>query len=101
MGIERALERTRRAADEVMSLVIAWRNPRLRGRIERKVRRVVEDKFVAVYLVTEPDATLATFELYPGGATKSEEPRKNVVEALSLLAGGTTEEENSDGVVFG
>lgn len=84
-----------------MSLVIAWRNPRRRGRIERKVRRVVEDKFVAVYLVTEPDAALATFELYPGGATKSEEPRKGVVEACSALDGGRTKEENSGDVVRG
>jgi len=69
--------------------------------MDKRVRRVVGDQFVAVYLVTEPDATLATFELYPGGATKSEEPREGVAEALSLLAGGTTEEENGDGVVFG
>jgi hypothetical protein len=84
-----------------MSLVIAWRNPRLRGRIERKVRRVVEDQFVAVYLVTEPDTTLSTFELYPGGATKSDEPRRGVVEAGSTLASSRTKEENSDGVVSG
>ena len=56
---------------------------------------------MAVYLVTEPDATLSTFELYPGGATKSDEPRKGVVVACSALSGSGTKEENSDGVVSG
>jgi len=72
-----------------MSLVIAWRNPRPLARTERKVRRVAEDQFGTVYLVTEPDATQETFELYPGGGTKSDELRRVVVESGSTLLHAT------------
>jgi hypothetical protein len=61
----------------------------------------VRDQFVAVYLVTEPDETLATFELYPGGAAKNDEPPRSAVEACSTHAGGATEEGNSGRVVIG
>jgi hypothetical protein len=53
-----------------MSLVIAWRNPLPPARAERKVRKVVEDELGTVYLVTGPDATQESFELYPSGGTK-------------------------------
>jgi hypothetical protein len=66
-----------------MQLVITWRNPRLLARIERKVQRVLEDQFGTVYLVTEPDATQETFELYPGGGMKSDEMPSGVVETGS------------------
>jgi hypothetical protein len=86
MGIERELERTRRAADDVMPLVIAWRNPLPPVRAERKVRRVGGDQFGTVYLVTAPDATQEAFELYPGGGTKSGEvSRVNNVNRLQHL----------------
>jgi hypothetical protein len=65
------------------------------------MQRVVEDQFGTVYLVTEPDATQETFELYPGGGMQYDEPRRGVVESGSTLAGVTTKEENSDGVVCG
>ena len=50
-----------------MSLVIVWRNPIPPARAERKVRRVVEDQFGTLHLVTDPDAV--EFELYRGGGT--------------------------------
>jgi hypothetical protein len=84
-----------------MSLVIAWRNPQPLARTERKVRRVVEDRFGTVYLVTEPDATQETFELYPGGGMKSDELRRGVVETGSTLASRTTKEETRGDIVCG
>jgi hypothetical protein len=61
----------------------------------------MEDRFGTVYLVTESDATQETFELYPGGGTKSDELRRGVAEVGSTLASSTTQEENSDGVICG
>lgn len=73
-----------------MSLIIAWRNPLPPARAERKVRRVVEDRF---------DARI--FRAPSGGRTKSDDLRRDVVEASSMLASSTTQEENGDGVVWG
>lgn len=72
-----------------MSLVIAWRNPLPPARAERKVRRVIEnrrvieDRFESVYLVTEPDATHKSFELYPGRETTSAELYRDVAEGAA------------------
>jgi hypothetical protein len=84
-----------------MSLIIAWRNPLPPARAERKVRRVVEDRVETVHLVTGPDATQESFELYPGGRTKSDDLRRDVVEASSMLGSSRTQEENGEGVVWG
>jgi hypothetical protein len=61
----------------------------------------VEDRFETVYLVTGPDATQESFELYSGGRTKSDNLRRDVVEASSMLASSTPQEEDGDGVVWG
>ena len=84
-----------------MSLIIAWRNPLPPARAEKKVRRVVEGRSETVYMVTGSDATQESFELYPGGRTKSEDLRKDVVVAISMPASSTTQEESGEGVVWG
>jgi hypothetical protein len=84
-----------------MPLTITWRNPLPPLRVERKVRRVVEDRFETVYLVTGPDAMQGSFELYPGGRTKTDDQRRDVVEAGSTVASSSTQEENGDGVFCG
>ena len=58
-----------------MALVTAWRNPFPPVRIERKVQRLLKDQFGTLYVVTGPDATQEYFELYQGGATRSDERR--------------------------
>lgn len=52
-----------------MSLVIAWRNPLFRTLVEKKVRRIFEDRHGSIYTVTQPDGTEESFELYSGGGT--------------------------------
>jgi hypothetical protein len=63
-----------------MSLVISWRNPLPPARAKRKVRRVIEDRFGSVYLVTQPDATEESFELYPGGRATVDDLCRGVAE---------------------
>jgi hypothetical protein len=84
-----------------MSLVIVWRNPVPPARAERKVRRVIEDRFGTVYLATEPDATHKSFELYPGRETKSTELYRDVAEGSSASDSSTTWEKNGDDTACG